>query len=168
MAVQVSFMFGHRGGAAVGHPVNVAFFSRDNDGQVSPLIYCPYGGEYLLQDLRVALDLCGIPGAAEVSREIFLHWALKYGKRNVCAFNLGAPGIVAGASAAETFRASLAYLRELVSKSDEFAAVDLDEFVLEHRRGSQSLERDGAEPSPVVGAAPGSAAEPGAAPDTAI
>jgi hypothetical protein len=131
----------------VGHPVNVAFFSRDNDGQVSPLVYCPYGGEYLFQDLRVALDLCGIPGAAEVSRELFLHWALKYGKRNVCVFNLDAPGIVTGASAAEIFQASLAYLRELVSKSDEFVAVDLDEFVFEHRRGPQSLERDASKPS---------------------
>ena len=151
----------------MGHPVNVAFFSRGNDGQVSPLVYCPYGGEHLFQDLRVALDLCGIPGAAEVSRELFLHWALKYGKRNVCVFNLDAPGIAVGASDAEVFRASLAYLRELISKSDEFVAADLDEFVFAHRHGSCSLERDATEPWAQVGSPPSPEAEPGAAPDPA-
>jgi hypothetical protein len=145
----------------------VAFFSRHNDGRVSPLVYCPYGGESLFQDLRVALDLCGIPGAAEVSRELFLHWALKYGKRNVCMFNLGTPGIAVGASAAEVFRVSLSYLRELISKSNEFVAVDLDEFVSEHRDGSCSLEREGAEPAPLVSGPPSKDAEPRAAPDPA-
>jgi len=133
------------GDRAVGHPVNVAFFSRDYGGHVSPLVWCAYGGESLVQDLRVALDQCGIPGVAEVCRELFLHWVAKYDKTNVCMFNLATPGISAGAPPTEIFQASLAHVRELIRNSDEYVGVDLDEFVFEVRGGSSSFERGSAE-----------------------
>lgn len=126
----------------MGHPVNVAFFSRDHEGSISPWMYCPYGGEHLYQDLRKALDLCGVPGTAAVSRELFLQWALKYGKHNVCVFNLDAPGLTVGMPAAEVFQVSLDHLRESVRKGGEFVAVDLDEFVVIGRHEPFSLEQD--------------------------
>jgi hypothetical protein len=133
-------MFGE-GGAAVGHPVNVVFHApHPHHPQVSPVVYCDYGGETLLRDLRRAVQACRVAGSSELTLELAIRWALEYGQHTVALYNLDTPGLAEGTSLAEAYPVHLAFVRRKVEADPQWVLVDLAEFRAVSQHGAWELD----------------------------
>jgi hypothetical protein len=119
----------------MGHPVYVAFHRGTFPEAVSPLVYCDYGGDSLIEDVLAVCQTPGVPGVAERSLGLALRWVEKYGFNHVAVFNLDAPGITPQMKREEIYRVCLDYLGEQVRSDDKYYRVDLDEFVVVGKYG---------------------------------
>jgi hypothetical protein len=116
------------GGAAVGHPVNVVFHeAHPHHPQVSPVVYCDYGGEALLRDLRRVIQDCGAAGVSRTAMALAIRWSLEYGQRTVAVYNLDTPGLPA-ASLPDSYPVHLGHVRRKVEADPQWVLVDLNEF----------------------------------------
>ena len=113
----------------MGHPVNVVFHAaHPHHPQVSPVVYCDYGGETLLRDLRCVVQQSRTFGVSESALALAIQWALEYGQRAVAVHNLDTPGLSDGASLPERYSVHLGYLRHKAETDPQWVLVDLAAF----------------------------------------
>jgi hypothetical protein len=137
----------------VGHPVNVVFHEAHlHHPSVSPVVYCDYGGETLLRDLRRVVCESRTVGPAEAALGLAIRWSLEYGQHAVAVFNLDTPGLPDGAGLAASYPLHLAFARRKVETDPQWVMVDLSEFLAVSKHGAWELDEQGP-------------AEPAAAPD---
>lgn len=125
----------------MGHPVNVVFHApHPHHPQVSPVVYCDYGGENLLRDLRRAVQACRAAGPSASALELAVRWALEYGRHAVALYNLDTPGLPEGAGLAEAYPIHLGFVRRKVEADPRWVLVDLGEFRAVSRHGVWELD----------------------------
>jgi hypothetical protein len=125
----------------VGHPVNVVFHSpHPHHPAVSPVVYCSYGGDTLLRDLRQVLAESRTFGASELVLALAIRWSLEYGQHTVALYNLDTPGLPDPADLVACYPLHIGYVRGKVEADGEWVLVDLGEFRAVSKGGVWALE----------------------------
>ncbi len=133
----------------MGHPVNVVFHAaHPHHPQVSPVVYCDYGGETLLRDLRRVVQHSRTFGVSESALDLAIRWALEYGQLTVAVYNLDTPGLPETASLPDSYPIHLGHVRRKVEADPQWVLVDLAEFRAVSKHGVWELDEQRlAEPS---------------------
>jgi hypothetical protein len=151
----VSYVTRRLKGAGVGHPANVVLYKpHPHHPSVSPIVYCYWGGETLLNDLAQIIREGQAFGVGELALSLAVHWLREYGLNSVAVWNLDTPGLADGLSLAESYPIHLAFVRRKVETDPQWFTVDLAEYRVTNLHGVWALFDEQSE------------AEPGDAPDT--
>ena len=133
----------------MGHPANVVLHeARPHHPSVSPIIYCYWGGETLLDDLDHILREGQSSGVTELALSLAIRWIRVYGQRDVAVWNLDTPGLRDGASLAESYPTHMAFVRHKVETDPRWFTVDLVEHRVTNMHGVWGLFDERRQPVP--------------------
>lgn len=125
----------------MGHPVNVVFHAaHPHHPVVSPVVYCDYGGETLLRDLRRVVEESRTFGPSDMALALAIRWSLEYGQHTVALYNLDTPGLSESADLAARYSMHLVYVRRQVETDERWVLVDIAEFRAVSKSGVLELD----------------------------